>query len=338
MKIIENFALDSFNTFGIKARTRYFANVTTTAEVVSVLENPATDTLPLLVLGGGSNILFTKDWHGLTLKISIDYIEKLHETDQHVWVKAGAGTLWHTLVSHCVENQWNGIENLALIYGTVGAAPMQNIGAYGVELKDVFESLEALELSSRTVKHFDRQACKFGYRESFFKHEGKNQFIILSVTLKLHKAPIFNTSYGAIRDTLKALDLNELSAKNISRAVIHIRTSKLPDPSVLGNAGSFFKNPEIEAQQFAQLQTLYPHLPSFPAPEGKVKVPAGWLIEQCGWKGKQVGQTGSHKDQALVLVNYGNATGAEVAALARQIQESVWGKFQVELHTEVNII
>ncbi|MES2730486.1 MAG: UDP-N-acetylmuramate dehydrogenase, partial [Bacteroidota bacterium] len=291
MVIQENISLQSYNTFGIEANARYFAEVHTVQELQDLLSSPIYGAMPKLVLGGGSNILFTRDFDGLVLKINLLGIETTHEDADHSWVKAGAGVAWHTLVQYCIDNEHAGIENLSLIWGTVGAAPMQNIGAYGVEIKDVFDELTAIHVQDGTLRTFRHADCHFGYRESVFKHELKGQYIIVSVTLRLNKQPVFHTTYGAIQDTLQELGA-ELSIRNISEAVCRIRTSKLPDPHQIGNAGSFFKNPEISQEDFVRLKSEHPTIPSYPAPEGKVKVPAGWLIEQCGWKGKRVGNTG----------------------------------------------
>jgi UDP-N-acetylmuramate dehydrogenase len=265
-------------------------------------------------------------------------IEVVSEDDKYVWVKSGAGENWHELVMYCVANEYAGMENLSLIPGTVGAAPMQNIGAYGVEIKDTFESLEALNLATLEVETFDAAACKFGYRESIFKHEKKGKYVIVNVTFRLDKTPTFRVEYGAIRDTLKEANVTELSIKAISDAVVQIRQSKLPNPAEIGNAGSFFKNPEIPKTQFTELKGLYPEIPSYPINDDTVKVPAGWLIEQAGWKGKRFGEIGVHVKQALVLVNYGGGKGSDIKALAFDIQDSVNQKFGIKLTPEVNFI
>jgi UDP-N-acetylmuramate dehydrogenase len=291
-----------------------------------------------LVLGGGSNILFTQDYNGLVLKNSLKGIAVERENADHIWVKAAAGEVWHELVLYCIKHSYAGIENLSLIPGLVGAAPMQNIGAYGVELESVFERLEAIHMKTGETVIFKKEDCHFGYRESVFKNKFKDQFVITAVVLRLNKKPVFNTTYGAITETLEKMGVTELSIKAISDAVIAIRSSKLPDPKVLGNAGSFFKNPEVPPEVYERVQKEYPKMPHYPAPHGLVKIPAGWLIEQCGWKGKRIGNTGSHKDQALVLVNYGGATGNEVYELAMKIKDSVRDKFGIEINPEVNLI
>jgi UDP-N-acetylmuramate dehydrogenase len=339
MTVSENVSLKSFNTFGIEARARYFVRVQTPGELRAVLANPAYRPLPKLILGGGSNVLFINDaFDGLVIKIDIKGIAVLEETEGSVLLEVGAGEVWHDLVVHTIEKGYSGLENLSLIPGTVGAAPMQNIGAYGVEIKETFDSLEALHLESGEIRRFTNAECRFGYRESVFKHELKGQYIITSVRFRLSKMPVFHTSYGAIQDTLREMGVGELSVKAISEAVCRIRRSKLPDPAQIGNAGSFFKNPEIPKAQYEGLKAQYPDMPGYITSQDLVKVPAGWLIEQCGWKGKIVGDTGVHKLQALVLVNYGNAKGREIKALAEQVQQSVQERFGIRLTPEVNFL
>lgn len=338
MQVQHNYSLKAYNTFGIDVSCNYFAEVTSTEELKTLLADPQWKTQPRLILGGGSNLLFTGDFDGLVIKNSIKGIEVVKEDEAHTWLKAGGGEVWHNLVLHAIDKGLGGIENLSLIPGQVGAAPMQNIGAYGVELKDVFDSLEALHIESGELHTFNNEQCAFGYRESVFKNKYKGQYIITSVTLRLSKKPVFNTSYGAITDTLKEMGVEQLSIKAISDAVIHIRQSKLPNPAELGNAGSFFKNPVISRSAFEKLQLQNPTVPHYDQPDGSVKVPAGWLIEQAGWKGKKVGNTGSHAKQALVLVNYGNATGNEIYKLALDIQQSVKDQFGIDINPEVNIV
>ncbi len=293
----------------------------------------------MMFLGGGSNVLFCKDYEGLVIKNSIKGIQLVSEDEKHVVIKSYSGEVWHDLVMHCVEHNWGGIENLSLIPGTVGAAPMQNIGAYGVELEKVFVELEAFNLHTFELERFTKSQCNFGYRESVFKRALKNQYFIYSVTLVLTKNGKVNCEYGDILQVLKDKGLDEATAsiKDVSDAVIQIRSSKLPDPKVLGNSGSFFKNPVIDPTLFDSLKSDYPDIKGFPQEHG-VKVPAAWLIENCGWKGKRIGETGSHAKQALVLVNYGNATGNEVYQLALDIIKSVKDKFDIQLEPEVNII
>lgn len=334
MKIEYNKSLKVYNTFGIEVFANEYCEITTEYELVELLR---LNTSPLLVLGGGSNMLFTKNFDGLVIKNNIKGIDIVNETDNEVFVKVGAGEIWHEFVLYCISKNWAGVENLSLIPGTVGAAPMQNIGAYGVEIKSVFDSLEAIHIKNFYKQNFTNSDCKFGYRESVFKHEVKGEYIITSVTFRLSKNANLNTTYGAISDVLKEKNISTPTIKDISEAVIQIRTSKLPNPAVLGNAGSFFKNPEITTNQFDKLKANFPNIVGYPTANG-VKLAAGWLIEQCGWKGKIVGNTGSHKDQALVLVNYGGATGNEIFQLAIDIKNSVFEKFEVEINPEVNII
>jgi UDP-N-acetylmuramate dehydrogenase len=340
--IQENISLKKYNTFGIDATARYFSTFTNTDELNELIgfNEPSTinHQLTTMILGGGSNILLTKNFDGLVLKNEILGIEKLKEDEEHVYVKAGAGVNWHQLVVHCINNNWAGMENLSLIPGNTGASPMQNIGAYGVEIKDFFYDLEAFHLEEKKIVVFNLQDCEFGYRESVFKRKFKNQFVIISVTYRLSKQPVFNTSYGAIEQELETMGVKELSIQAISQAVINIRSSKLPDPAVIGNAGSFFKNPEIASNEFAILKDNFPTIVGYKLPNGNVKLAAGWLIEQCGWKGYRNGDAGCHAKQALVLVNYGNANGAEIYSLSTSIINSVQEKFGVVLEREVNII
>jgi UDP-N-acetylmuramate dehydrogenase len=340
MQVQENISLKSYNSFGLEAKARYFCETFTIGELQEVLSSGLAKKLPILILGGGSNILFTKDFPGLVIKMSIQGKTIMSENQHHVVLKAGAGVNWHELVMDCVDKGLGGIENLSLIPGTVGAAPMQNIGAYGVELEEVFDSLEAIEIATGKLRVFQKEECQFGYRYSIFKDENiaKGKYIIVNVSLKLNKQHTFNTSYGAIQQILQDMRVRDISIKAISEAVIHIRQSKLPDPAKLGNAGSFFKNPVIDREHFECLKSLYPEIPSYPLANGKVKIPAGWLIEQCQWKGKIINNVGVHKDQALVLVNYGGGKGKELLQLAQDIQASVSKKFSIDLSPEVNIV
>jgi UDP-N-acetylmuramate dehydrogenase len=338
MNIQQNISLKSLNTFGIEVRTKEFVEILSKEELQVLCSNFNLIDRKVLVLGGGSNMLLTKDVDGMVIKVSMKGIEVVEEDADYVWVKAMAGEVWHDLVIWSIGKGYGGLENLSLIPGCVGASPMQNIGAYGVEVKNTFQSLEAIEIDGGDLTTFSAAECKFGYRESIFKHEAKGKYIIVSVNFKLSKHPVLNTTYGAIQQTLEKHAIQHPSVKDVSDAVIEIRTSKLPDPKVLGNAGSFFKNPEIPNAQYEQLKSQYPEMPGYPAAEGHTKIAAGWLIEQCGWKGKRVGNTGSHKDQALVLVNYGGATGHEIWQLAIDIQKSVAEKFGITINPEVNVI
>jgi len=338
MQLSEQISLLPFNTFKIAAKAKLFSVFSSIEELFQLLNSPLAMRHPLLILGGGSNILLTKDFNGLVLKNEITGIEIIKEDSEHFYIKTGAGENWHQFVMYCVNNNFAGVENLSLIPGNNGASPMQNIGAYGVEIKDVFYELEAFHIHDKTMQRFTLEDCKFGYRDSVFKNKYKGQFVITSVTYKLNKQPKYNTSYGAIQQELEKMEVRELSIAAISQAVINIRSSKLPDPRELGNAGSFFKNPQVLKQKFQQLQQWYPTIPSFPLDTNYVKLPAGWLIEQCGWKGYRKGDAGCYSKQALVLVNYGNATGHEIYALSEEILQSVKAKFDIELEREVNIV
>lgn len=340
LDIQSHVSLKPYNTFGIDAKARYWVEIETEEQLKTLFQLTEFLTVPKLVLGGGSNLLFTRDFEGLVIRIAIPGIELVREDESHVYLKVGAGVSWHQLVMHCVENGYAGVENLSLIPGTTGAAPMQNIGAYGVEIEQVFDQLEAVAVQTGETRVFTHAECRFGYRESIFKHEAKGQYIISSVTLRLNKQPVFHVEYGAIRETLDQMGVPEdqLSIKAVSDAVIRIRQSKLPNPAEIGNAGSFFKNPEISKGQFEELKAAHPTMPGYPTGDLTVKVPAGWLIEQCGWKGKQIGNAGVHSKQALVLVNLGGATGSEILNVARSVQDSVAAKFGIRLNAEVNIV
>ena len=337
MKLYENVSLKPYNTFGLDVKARYFSPFSSLEQLQEALTLPQSSHNPL-VLGGGSNMLLTKDVDGIMLKNEVTGIEVTGEDGEHVYVKAGAGVNWHQFVLYCIGHNYAGVENLSLIPGNVGASPMQNIGAYGVEIKDVFHELEAFHIQDRALKTFTLQDCQFGYRESVFKRQYRNQFVITSVTYRLNKVPNFNTSYGAIKQELEKMGVTELSIQAISQAVINIRSSKLPDPKEVGNAGSFFKNPQVPNAQYEALKKEHPQIVAFPVDEGHTKLAAGWLIEQCGWKGYRKGDAGCYPKQALVLVNYGGATGEEIFQLSEEIIESVKKRFGVELEREVNII
>lgn len=329
-------SLKTYNTFGIDAHAAALLTIESSEQLQELLKKrPAED---FFILGGGSNVLFRQNLSQTVLLNRIQGKQVVEEDANEVTIAVGGGENWHELVLWTLENNWGGLENLSLIPGTVGAAPIQNIGAYGVELKDVFVGLEAIELSTGEEQVFSAEDCAFGYRDSYFKRAGKGKYFITQVYLTLNKQPKVNISYGAIQDVLQAEGIQNPSIQEVSRAVIHIRSSKLPDPAKIGNGGSFFKNPELEASAFAQLQANYPQIPHYAAPAGKVKVPAGWLIEQCGWKGQRRGNAGCYEKQALVLVNLGGASGAEIWALAEEIMASVKAKFGVELEVEVNVI
>ncbi len=337
----ENFSLKAYNTFGVEAKAKYFAEVTTVEELKEAINfsNSQIPKTPVLFLGGGSNILFTKDFNGLAIKLNLTGISEEVINKNEVWVTAKAGENWHNFVMYCLDKNYGGLENLSLIPGNVGTSPMQNIGAYGTEIKDVFVSCKVLDLESLELKTFDLEKCRFGYRDSIFKQEGKGKYVILEVTFKLTtKNHIIKTEYGAIKSELENLCIESPTIQDVSKAVINIRQSKLPDPKETGNAGSFFKNPTIPLAQFEKLKEKFENIQGYP--NGNfVKVPAGWLIEQSGWKGKQIGNVASHKLQALVIINAtGNATGKEVFDFSTEIINSVKEKYGIELEREVNII
>lgn len=339
MQIVKNFSLAQYNTFGFEVYAKYFARFKNLTELIEILQWKKNNSIfKMLILGGGSNVLFANDYDGLILKNEYEGINITSQDDDFVYIQVGAGQNWHEFVQYCVSQNWGGLENLSLIPGNVGASPIQNIGAYGVEIKDVFHALTAYNLENNGIEIFMHKNCHFGYRESVFKNEFKDKYIILDVIFRLTKQPKFSIEYGAIADTLKANGVAEISLKRVSEAVIQIRQSKLPNPAEIGNAGSFFKNPEIEKQLFEKLVLNYPAMPNYPTTAGFVKIPAGWLIEKAGWKGFKKGNVGVHEKQALVLVNYGGGNGRQMIELSQQIQKSILKKFGIELQTEVNFI
>lgn len=338
MTITENISLKPYNTFGIEVRASHFANVSSADEVKQIFSNPLTQELPKLVLGGGSNILFTKDFEGVLIKFISNSVKIIDEDKNNVFVKADAGTEWHKLVLYCVERNYGGIENLSLIPGSVGAAPIQNIGAYGQELKDTFFALEGIFADTLKEKTFYKDECRFGYRDSIFKRELKGKFIITGVVLKLNLHPMINTSYGTIAQELIKTGKTNYSIKNVSEAVCKIRENKLPKPEELGNAGSFFKNPEIYKSFYEDLKLDFPDLPFYPLNDKKVKIPAAWLIEKAGLKGMRSGSVGIHERQALVIVNYGGAAGEDIIKLKNYIKNTIYKKFSIELEEEVYIL
>ncbi|MTI40860.1 UDP-N-acetylmuramate dehydrogenase [Fulvivirga lutimaris] len=339
MTIQKEVSLKSFNTFGLESHAALFMEVHSIAEMQSIITSETFKNNEVMILGGGSNILLTRDFNGLVIRNQIAGIEIISEDEDHVFVKVGGGEVWHEFVLHAIDHNWGGIENLSLIPGTVGAAPMQNIGAYGIEIKEVFESLTAVDLKTGETRLFNKQECQFGYRESIFKLEVKGQYFIADVTFKLTKSNHkINTSYGAIKDVLNERGISNPTIKDVSDAVISIRQSKLPDPKEIGNSGSFFKNPTIDKIDYEGLKIEFPDIPGYVVSDNEVKVPAGWLIEQCGWKGLKRGEIGVHKNQALVLVNYGGGKGNDIADLSKEIQQSVIDKFGIELTPEVNFI
>jgi UDP-N-acetylmuramate dehydrogenase len=339
MSIQHQVDLFPYNTFGIHHSAKYFTEIQSVEEAQALFTSDIFKSNQYLFLGGGSNILFTKDFDGLVIKVAINGKEIIREDENTITLKVGGGENWHEVVRYCVDKNWGGIENLSLIPGTVGAAPIQNIGAYGVEIeKNIFE-VETVEISTGKLKTYMHDECHFGYRESVFKTKFKDQFLISSITLTLTKKNhLLHLSYGAIADTLQQNGIKNISIRDVSDAVIQIRSSKLPDPKKIGNAGSFFKNPSIQKDLHDFLKNKYESMPSFASQNGLVKIPAAWLIEQCGWKGKKINSIGVHQHQALVLVNYGGGSGEEIWNLAMQIQASVNEKFGIILQPEVNVL
>ncbi|WP_178987558.1 UDP-N-acetylmuramate dehydrogenase [Winogradskyella schleiferi] len=337
MTIINHASIKPFNTFGIEAKAQSYCDVTSITTLKSLLKEYHDK--PLFVLGGGSNMLLTKDIEALVLHINLKGIEVVSETENTVVIKAMAGENWHNFVLWCLQHNYGGVENLSLIPGNIGTAPIQNIGAYGVELKDIFVSCEAINIENQALRTFSKPDCNFGYRESIFKQDLKGQYIITSVKLELTKANHqLRTNYGVIKNELESNGIENPTIQDISDAVIAIRQSKLPDPKEIGNSGSFFKNPIITVEEFRELERNFPAVPSYKLSEEAVKVPAGWLIEKAGFKGKRFKDYGVHNKQALVLVNYGNANGKEIFELAQLIQNTVKRLFNITIETEVNII
>ena len=337
MEIQHNFSLKNYNTFGIEALAKQFIAVHSVAELKTVLEQNKTE--KKFILGGGSNMLLTQDIDALVIHIDLKGKKVIKEDEDFVWIESQAGENWHEFVLWTIDQNFGGLENMSLIPGNVGTTPVQNIGAYGTEIKDTFISCEAMNIKTQEIKTFNNPECNFGYRESIFKHEVKDQFIITSVVFKLTKRNHkINTSYGDILAELEKNSISNPGLKDVSNAVITIRQSKLPDPKELGNSGSFFKNPIILKSDFEIIQQKFPEIKFYPVSETEVKVPAGWLIEQAGFKGKRFGDAGIHKNQALVLVNYGNATGQEILAVSRDIQKTVFDIFGIHIEAEVNVI
>lgn len=337
MNIQPNFSLKQYNTFGIEAKARQFVAVHSVNELKTILREYQSE--PKFILGGGSNMLLTKDIEALVIHIDLKGKKVLKEDDDFVWVESMAGENWHEFVLWTIGQNFGGLENMSLIPGNVGTTPVQNIGAYGTEIKDTFVSCDAVNIATQEIKTFNLKECNFGYRESIFKHEAKNQFVITSVVFKLTKRNHkINTSYGDITKELEKQGIITPTLKDVSNAVIAIRQSKLPDPKELGNSGSFFKNPIIPKEQYEKAHQLHPEMPHYVVSETEVKVPAGWLIERAGFKGKRFGDAGIHKNQALVLVNYGNATGQEILAVSRDIQATILREFGIAIEAEVNVI
>jgi UDP-N-acetylmuramate dehydrogenase len=335
--INNDISLKAMNTFGIDASAKRFTIIRDEKDIKTVLDANEHD--PIFILGGGSNILFTQDFDGLVIKNEIQGFNTIEDNKDYAIIESGAGEVWHEFVMKCIDKNLGGIENLSLIPGNVGASPMQNIGAYGVEIKDVFEYLDAYHIKDRKIQRFNAQECKFGYRESVFKNELKGQYIICKVAFRLTKKHDLKTSYGAIENELRSMNKINPSIRDVSDAVINIRQSKLPDPKQIGNAGSFFKNPIVSTEILNEIQSEYADIPNYPATQNKVKLAAGWLIEKAGWKGRTFdNRYGVHKLQALVLVNYNRTNGDEILKLSALIIEDVKAKFNVTLEREVNIL
>jgi len=338
MNIKQNFSIKSFNTFGIDVKAKYFVELNSDEEIISFLSSGFLKNKQFLILGGGSNILFTKDFTGIVLKINSKGITVLKEDDDFIYVKAKAGEDWQDFIDYNIKNNYGGLENLSEIPGSVGASPIQNIGAYGVELKDVFYQLTAINIQTGDIIKFNKEDCNFGYRSSIFKNELKNKYIISSVVFRLFKKHVFNTKYGAIEMELRDMGINKLSVSAVSEAVSRVRKRRLPDIEQIGCAGSFFKNPVITEEEFKNLKKDFPNIIAYEQADKTFKVAAGWLIEQCGWKGKRTRNAGVYKNQALVLVNYGNSTGKEILELSCKIENSVFEKFNIRLNKEVNVL
>ena len=338
LDIQRNFDLSRFNTMGVASKAAFFVTVTSLQELKDALTYSTSHRLKIMILGGGSNILFVNHFDGLIINMEIKGVSVISEDDETVHLKVMAGENWHRLVMRCVEEGWGGIENLSLIPGSVGAAPIQNIGAYGVELKDVLHQVDFLNIETLEEHSFTAQECQFGYRNSIFKNELKGKVIITSVSIKLSKQPEINTDYKVLADLLMERGIENPSIKEVSDAVIEIRESKLPDPAKIGNTGSFFKNPIIPILKYQELKNNFPNIPSYPVSDTEVKLPAAWLIDKAGWKGKRKGDAGIHHKQALVLVNHGNASGKQLWNLALEIQADVLQKFGIEIVPEVNVI
>lgn len=337
MQILGNISLKPYNSFGIDVKARFFTELHSDEDIVAFYSSLKPEHLPVLILGGGSNVLFTRDFEGSVACIRSKGIVKLLENETHVFLKIAAGEVWDDVVKYAVEHGLGGIENLSLIPGNAGSAPIQNIGAYGVEIKDVLYSVEVADVIARNYRAFRPADCEMGYRSSIFKKQGKDRFVITSICLKLDKEPVLKLDYGDIRKELDRAGIKEPTLSEVRDIIIRIRSSKLPDPSELGNAGSFFMNPLITADEHARVKGHFPSLPSF-SMDGAFKIPAAWLIEQCGFKGKRFGDAGVHVNQPLVLVNYGSATGADILELAEKIILSVKEKFGITLEKEVNVI
>ncbi len=337
MNIQENVDLHRYNTFHVAAHARYFSDITTLGQLRAVLAWVREQGMPFMLIGQGSNILFKQDFPGMIMELNIKGIRVVGETPAYADVDVQCGEVWHDFVQHALRQGWYGLENLSLIPGTVGAAPVQNIGAYGVEVKDTLLTLDALHIASGTMRTFTNTECGFSYRDSVFKREMKDQYVICSVVFRLHKQPRMNLDYPALQAALRDMPQKLISPELVSATVCNIRSSKLPDHHKLGNAGSFFWNPKVTQAEFTRLRAAFPGIIGYPD-DGLVKVPAAWLIEKAGWKGYREGDVGVHRDHALVLVNYGKATGAQLVHLSEKIPESVQSIFGIRLQPEVRII
>ncbi len=338
MEVLENYSLKSLNTFGLDIKSRWFAEINSVESLQVLLKDKRFQSVPKMILGGGSNILFTGDYNGLIIRNRIEFVKIISEDENYIFISAGAGMNWHFFVLYTIDHNYPGLENLSLIPGCIGAAPIQNIGAYGVEIKNTFHKLNAVNMNDGSLRTFTAEDCRFGYRDSIFKQEERNRYAIVDVTFRLNKNTPLNTTYGTIEEQLKIMNISHPTIRDISNAVIAIRKSKLPDPEITGNAGSFFKNPEVSSHFYNKLKENYSDIVGYPTSSGNYKLAAGWLIEQCGWKGKRIANTGMHEKQALVLINYGGATGKELITHAESVQKSVLEKFGVDLEMEVNII
>jgi len=336
MKFYQHQSLKKYNTFGLDVYAMYFVEYGSEDELLEILSSEVVSKNPLLAVGQGSNLLFLKDFDGVVVHSALKGITRIEETEDSVVLEVGSGVVWDDLVEHCVQHGWHGIENLSLIPGEVGASAIQNIGAYGVELKDVLQKVKAVRIADGETKIFTCEDCRYGYRESIFKKELKGQYIILSIIIKLSKKQVFNLTYHHLEK--EVLQRGEINLRNVRDTIIAIRESKLPNPKDIGNAGSFFMNPIVSIEKFVRLQQKHANIPHYNVSETEEKIPAGWLIEQCGWKGYREGDAGCHAQQALVLVNYGTAKGSDIYTLSSKIIESVYNKFGVPLEREVNIV
>jgi len=338
MLIEKNISLKSFNTFNIDVKAKYFVEVNDLSELKELLDDKNYISEKRLIIGGGSNILFTKDFDGIVIKLNNSEIEKFNETDEEIFIKVDAGVEWDSFVKFCVDNGLRGVENLSLIPGNVGAVPIQNIGAYGVEVKDIIESVNIVLLSDLGEKTYSNNECNFGYRNSIFKNELKDKFVITYVLFKLSKSNSINLDYSPLKNYFYGKNESKITIEEVREAVIQIRTGKLPDPKIIGNAGSFFKNPIISKNQFDDLANIYKDLKGFPESNSDIKISAGWLIEKCGLKGKRIGDVGVHEKQALVIVNYGDTSGNKILEFSKMIQKEVKNRFEIDLINEVNIL